>query len=139
MLYAVGVRPEKIGRTIQELQRNMRKKFYFHLYRGNELVIVFKGGIFRVTIDKETLEKGGCLWQIAGDSGRAAGFFSVQGWRGRNKENKKVKFLIPDFSSARRETVSSALDTYIQSEERNSEFRSGYIHPERGEKHKRLC
>ena len=60
-LNKICVQPDDAGRAIQSLQENMRdscwpfaKGFYFHLYRNDELIIVFKSRIFRVTTDAAT-------------------------------------------------------------------------------------
>jgi len=60
-LNKICVQPDDAGRAIQLLQENMRdncwpfaKGFYFHLYRNDELIIVFKSRIFRVTTDPAT-------------------------------------------------------------------------------------
>ena len=61
VLDKICVQPNAIEHVIQLLQRNMRdsfwpfaKGFYFHLYRNDELIIVFKDRIFRVTTDPAT-------------------------------------------------------------------------------------
>jgi len=54
ILYKVGVGPKEIEQTIKRLQSNMINNFYFHFYKDEELIIVFKKRIFRVKIDKST-------------------------------------------------------------------------------------
>ena len=54
ILYKVGVKPEKIDETIKQLQENMVEGFYFHFYKDEELIVVFKERIFKVKIDKST-------------------------------------------------------------------------------------
>jgi len=60
-LNKICVQPDDVEHVIQLLQGNMRdrfrpfaKGFYFHLYRNDELIIVFKDRIFRVTTDPAT-------------------------------------------------------------------------------------
>jgi hypothetical protein len=60
-LYKVRVAPEKLEGVIECLQANMRDRFwwfvhgfYFHFYRDNELIVVFKNRIFRVTPEPAT-------------------------------------------------------------------------------------
>jgi hypothetical protein len=72
VLYKVRVAPENIDVVIGLLQTNMRDRFwrfihgfYFHFYRDNELIVVFKNKIFRVTPDpatwSEVVTYGRCL------------------------------------------------------------------------------
>ena len=69
LLKKISVNSDEIENVIIRLQNNMRKYywpfvngFYFHFYRNNELIIVFKDRIFRVTTDhstwKEAIEYG---------------------------------------------------------------------------------
>jgi hypothetical protein len=60
-LYKVKVSPGNIDNVIKAFQTNMsdriflrKQEFYFHFYRGNELVIVFKNKIFKASPDKST-------------------------------------------------------------------------------------
>jgi hypothetical protein len=60
-LHKVKVLPDKIDKVISAFQRNMSDKiilkkqgFYFHFYRDNELIIVFKDKIFKASPDKLT-------------------------------------------------------------------------------------
>jgi hypothetical protein len=57
-LYKLEVPAESAEEVIEELQRNLRDRlcgarlnFYFHLYRNDELVVVFKDAVFRVSVD----------------------------------------------------------------------------------------
>ena len=63
-LYKVKVSPDKIANVIKAFQSNMsdriifkKQEFYFHFYRDNELIIVFKDEIFNVSPDKSTWEQ----------------------------------------------------------------------------------
>jgi hypothetical protein len=69
VLYKIQVEKPKINHVIQLLQNNLRDKlsifiqsFYFHLYNGEELIIVYKDKIFRIEPDistwKEAIEYG---------------------------------------------------------------------------------
>jgi hypothetical protein len=69
VLNKVKVASEHLERLIPKLQSNMAKhffylihEFYCHFYRGNELIIVFRNKVFRVTTDqsswKEAIEYG---------------------------------------------------------------------------------
>ena len=58
ILYKVNVRAETIDSTIQKLQADLVENFWFyfphfycHFYREDELIVVFKERIFRVTTD----------------------------------------------------------------------------------------
>ena len=53
-LYKLCVDSENIDRTIKRIQENMIKGFYFHLYKNDELIVVFKDKIFKVKTDKST-------------------------------------------------------------------------------------
>jgi hypothetical protein len=53
-LYRVGVSSKTIDETISQIQDNMIAGFYFHFYRGDELIVVFKKRIFRIKPDKST-------------------------------------------------------------------------------------
>jgi hypothetical protein len=60
-LYKIRVKPEKIDLTIKLLQSNMasrlfliKQEFYFHFYRDNELIVVFRDSIFKISPDKST-------------------------------------------------------------------------------------
>ena len=52
VLYKIGIAPEKLEKSIKQLQENMNGGFYFHFYRENELIVVFKKKIFRITTEK---------------------------------------------------------------------------------------
>lgn len=54
ILYRIGVAPNKIEQKIKQLQKNMLGRFYFHFYKDEELIVVFKKRIFRVKTDKAT-------------------------------------------------------------------------------------
>jgi len=55
ILYKIGVKKEDIEQIIKQLQENMVEgTFYFHLYKDEEFIIVFKEKIFRIKIDKST-------------------------------------------------------------------------------------
>ncbi len=60
-IYKVKVTAEKIDEVIKKLQSNLvdrilfkKQEFYFHFYRDDELIIVFRDNIFRVSPDKST-------------------------------------------------------------------------------------
>jgi hypothetical protein len=60
-LYKIRVLPENIDGIIKAFQSNMadklffkKQEFYFHFYRNNELIVVFRDKIFRVSPDKST-------------------------------------------------------------------------------------
>jgi hypothetical protein len=60
-LYKTRVQPEKIDATIKLLQSNMasrlflkKQEFYSHFYRNNELIVVFRDAIFKISPDKST-------------------------------------------------------------------------------------
>ncbi len=54
VLYKVGISPKQINKQIKQLQNNMVDGFYFHFYRENKLIVVFKKRIFKVKTDKST-------------------------------------------------------------------------------------
>lgn len=54
ILYRIEVDPDKIEETIKQLQENMLDEFYFHFYKNDELIVIFKERIFRVKTDKST-------------------------------------------------------------------------------------
>ena len=61
ILYKVKVFPDNINEIIKALQNNLsnriifkRQEFYFHFYRDNELIVVFKDKIFNISPDKST-------------------------------------------------------------------------------------
>ncbi len=60
-LYKARVSPENIEYIVKAIQVNMADKYYYyfhdfyaHFIKSNELIIVFKNKIFRVTTDKST-------------------------------------------------------------------------------------
>lgn len=56
-LYKIEVTPMEKDKIIKELQRNLVKGFYFHLYKDNELIAIFKDKIFKAKTDSSTWEK----------------------------------------------------------------------------------
>ena len=60
-LYKISVNENAIDKVIIEVQKNMndrilfkKQEFYAHFYRNNELIIVFRDKIFKVTPDPTT-------------------------------------------------------------------------------------
>ena len=69
VLYTISANSDDIDKVISILQNKMRKRywpivkgFYFHFYRNNEMIIVYKDKMFKVTTDpvtwKEAIEYG---------------------------------------------------------------------------------
>ena len=63
-LYKVEVKAEEIEDTIKSLQQNLSakllfkfKNFYFHFYRNDELIVVFRDRIFRLSTDRSTWDE----------------------------------------------------------------------------------
>ena len=57
-LYKIKVSPLDLDEPIRKLQENMRNRlFYAHLYRTEELVVVYKQRVFRTTPDKSTWQE----------------------------------------------------------------------------------
>ena len=54
ILYKIGVEPKKFDKTLKQLQENMVEGFYFHFYKNEELIVVFKEKIFKVKTDKSS-------------------------------------------------------------------------------------
>ena len=61
IFYKIKVVPENLVSVIKTLQNNLsnrilfkKQEFYFHFYRDNELIIVFRDKIFKVSPDKST-------------------------------------------------------------------------------------
>ena len=61
ILYKVKVAPDNLVNVIKAFQNNLsdriffkKQEFYFHFYRNNELIIVFRDEIFKVSPDKST-------------------------------------------------------------------------------------
>ncbi len=60
MIQKIQVSPEELEPIIAELQQNLTdrflwmRNFYFHLYREDELIVVFRDQIFHLTADVET-------------------------------------------------------------------------------------
>jgi len=82
VLYKLRVLPENIDVVIRRLQANMRDGllwlipgFYFHFYRDNELIIVFKNKIFRATPDPTTWSEALTYGWSLGISGKQLDFF----------------------------------------------------------------
>ena len=63
-LYKIEVNSENVDETIKKLQDNLDDGFYFHLYRNDELIVVFKERIFNIKPDKST-------WNEAIDYGKS--------------------------------------------------------------------
>ncbi|PKM76556.1 MAG: hypothetical protein CVU90_12090 [Firmicutes bacterium HGW-Firmicutes-15] len=58
ILYKINIRPANLEETINHLQQNMRGKlFYAHLYRNDELIVIFKYRIFKASPDKTTWQE----------------------------------------------------------------------------------
>jgi len=53
-LYKISVPEKDLEKTLKAIQTNMAKGFYFHVYRGDELIAVFNERTFRVKTDKST-------------------------------------------------------------------------------------
>jgi hypothetical protein len=63
-IYKVGVSQNDLNDVIRIIQKNMtdqilfkKQEFYAHFYRLNELIIVYKYKLFKVTTDKSTWEE----------------------------------------------------------------------------------
>ena len=54
VLYKIEIDPEDINQTIESLQENLLDGFYLHLYRQNELIVVFPERVFRINTEKPT-------------------------------------------------------------------------------------
>jgi hypothetical protein len=54
VLYRIEVEKEGLEELIRELQKNMVKGFYFHLYKDKELIVVFKDRVIKTKTDKST-------------------------------------------------------------------------------------
>ena len=58
VFYRVEIDLNKINDIIKQLQENMvEKEFYFHFYKIDELIVVFKKKIFNVKTNKSTCDK----------------------------------------------------------------------------------
>ena len=54
-LIKIAVKEDELDDVIKKLQEKMIKfGYYFHLYRGDELIVCYKDKIFRVSPDKST-------------------------------------------------------------------------------------
>ena len=68
MIQKIQVSPEELEPIIAELQQNLTdrflwmRNFYFHLYREDELIVVFRDQIFHLTADVENLERCNKIW-----------------------------------------------------------------------------
>jgi hypothetical protein len=78
VLYKIRVAPEDFDALIQRIQAKMaesvfflRKEFYCHFYRGDELVIVFRRKVFHVKTVPES-------WRDAIAYGRSIGIAASQ-------------------------------------------------------------
>lgn len=56
MMYDVIIPENELGNTIQKVQDTLKDDapYYNHLYRENELIVIFKKKVFRMTLDKST-------------------------------------------------------------------------------------
>jgi hypothetical protein len=77
-LYKLQVQEDKLEETINVLQGNMsgrilfkKQEFYLHFYRGDELIIVYRDKVFRVSCDSST-------WGEAIDYGKRMGILEKQ-------------------------------------------------------------
>jgi len=72
-MHGVVVPADKLENTIKEVQENLlsNKPYYAHFYRDEELIIVFKEKIFRITPDKST-------WEEAIEYGHSLGILDKQ-------------------------------------------------------------
>jgi hypothetical protein len=82
VLRKIRVAPENLEEVIVHLQTNMRdrlwwivRSFYFHFYRGNELIIVFRKRTFRVTPDPSTWSEAVDYGQLLGIPEKQLNFF----------------------------------------------------------------
>jgi len=68
LLLKISFPEGKINEIIKLVQENLvtKEKYYAHFYRDNELIVIFKYKIFRVTPDKST-------WKPAIDYGLSLG------------------------------------------------------------------
>ena len=53
-LYRIKVPAGDLQRAIKLIQKNIKLGYYAHLYRGNELIVVFRHKVFRVTPEEST-------------------------------------------------------------------------------------
>jgi hypothetical protein len=60
-LYKINAKEDDINDVIREIQHNMserllckRQEYYAHFYRNNELIIVYRNKIFKISPDKKT-------------------------------------------------------------------------------------
>ena len=78
ILYKVKVGEDEIDRVIEAVQENMahrvllkKQEFYAHFYRGNELIVVFRDRVFRLSQEEAT-------WGEAREHGRRLGIVEKQ-------------------------------------------------------------
>jgi len=78
LIYKIEVKQEEIDNLIMKIQHNMKrrllflaKEFYCHLYRNDELIIVFREKAFRASTRKTT-------WNEAIDYGKSIGIPTKQ-------------------------------------------------------------
>lgn len=54
ILYKIEIKPEEVTEIINDLQNNLSDSFYFHIYKDDELIVIFKNKIFITKTDKST-------------------------------------------------------------------------------------
>jgi hypothetical protein len=54
ILYKIEAKVKELPKTIKQLQDNLKPRYYFHFYRNDELIVVFKAKIFKIKTDKST-------------------------------------------------------------------------------------
>lgn len=54
ILYKIAVKDKELDETIKEIQNNMKDRYYFHFYKDNKVIVIFKKRIFNVTSNKTT-------------------------------------------------------------------------------------
>ena len=93
-MHGVVIPADRLENTIKEVQENLLsdKPYYAHFYRDEELIIVFKEKIFRITPDKST-------WKEAIEYGRNLGIpdeqlvFAPNKFEDEEEYYKKENFL----------------------------------------------
>lgn len=65
-LLKIEVSTEEITKTIVLIQKSLKEKFYAHLYRDDELMVIFPNKIFFIKPDRKT-------WEEAVDYGKSIG------------------------------------------------------------------
>ncbi len=53
-LYKISADDRNLPSLIKELRKNLKDRYYFHFYKGEKVIVVFKGKIFHLTTDKST-------------------------------------------------------------------------------------